>query len=117
MIDRLAWCGGRAGRAGRAGVVAVLLWCVFCVLAQPANAWWNGDWSFRMKITADAGPKGANVTDPIGRTQVLIRLHSGNFNFASAKTDGADLRFVAGDDRTPLHYHIERFDGLVDEVG
>jgi biopolymer transport protein ExbB len=114
MIDRLARCGGRAGRAG---VVAVLLWCVFCVLAQPANAWWNGDWSFRMKITADAGPKGANVTDPIGRTQVLIRLHSGNFNFASAKTDGADLRFVAGDDRTPLHYHIERFDGLVDEVG
>ncbi|MEA2772513.1 MAG: biopolymer transport protein ExbB [Acetobacteraceae bacterium] len=114
MIDRLAWCGGRAGRAG---IFTVVLWCVCCMLAQPANAWWNGDWSFRMKITADAGAKGANLTDPIGRTQVLIRLHSGNFNFASAKDDGTDLRFVAADDRTPLHYHIERFDGLVDQVG
>jgi biopolymer transport protein ExbB len=114
MIDRLAWCGGRAGRAG---IFTVVLWCVCCMLAQPANAWWNGDWSFRMKITADAGAKGANLTDPIGRTQVLIRLHSGNFNFATAKDDGSDLRFVAADDRTPLHYHIERFDGLVDQVG
>ena len=24
--------------------------------------------------------------------------------------------FVAGDDRTPLHYHIEKWDGLVDQV-
>jgi biopolymer transport protein ExbB len=85
--------------------------------ARPANAWWNGDWSYRIKIVADAGPKGANIPAPIGRTQVLIRLHSGNFNFATAKDDGSDLRFVAGDDRTPLHYHIEKFDGLVDQVG
>jgi biopolymer transport protein ExbB len=114
MIDRLAW---RGGQFGRAGVFTTLLLCLFCVFARPANAWWNGDWSFRMKIEVDAGPKGANITDPIGRTPVLIRLHSGNFNFATAKDDGADLRFVAGDDRTPLHYHIERFDGLVDQVG
>jgi biopolymer transport protein ExbB len=87
------------------------------VSASPAYAWWNGDWSYRMKIVADAGPKGAAVTDAIGRTQILIRLHSGNFNFATAKDDGSDLRFVAGDDRTPLHFHIERFDGLVDQVG
>src|ERR1700748_3143719 len=73
------------------------------LLAHPALAWWNGDWSYRMKLTADAGPKGANTTDPIGRTQILVRLHSGNFNFATAKDDGTDLRFVAGDDRTPLH--------------
>jgi biopolymer transport protein ExbB len=85
--------------------------------ASPAYAWWSGDWSYRMKIAADAGPKGAAITDPIGRTQILIRLHSGNFNFATAKDDGSDLRFVAGDDRTPLHFHIERFDGLVDQVG
>ena len=70
-----------------------------------------------MKITADAGPKGANVTQPIGRTQVLIRLFSGNFNFDTADEKGADLRVVAGDDRTPLHFHIERFDGLIDQIG
>ena len=57
MIDRVA----------RAGVFTALLLCLFCGFARPANAWWNGDWSFRMKIEADAGPKGANIADPIGR--------------------------------------------------
>ncbi|HVC59316.1 MAG TPA: DUF2341 domain-containing protein [Acetobacteraceae bacterium] len=82
-----------------------------------AHAWWNSDWPYRMKITADAGPKGANITEPIGRTQVLVRLFGGNFNFDTADEKGADLRVIAGDDRTPLHFHIERFDGLIDQIG
>ncbi len=86
------------------------------LFASPAQAWWNSDWPNRMKIVADAGAKGANVTEPVGRTQVLIRLHSGNFNFDTAKDDGADLRVIAGDDRTPLRYHLEKYDGLVDQV-
>ncbi|MBK8176561.1 MAG: DUF2341 domain-containing protein [Rhodospirillales bacterium] len=45
------------------------------------------------------------------------RLHAGNFNFADAKEDGSDLRFVAAADATPLAYHIEKYDGLVEEVG
>ncbi len=79
-------------------------------------AWWNSDWQYRVKINADAGPKGANITAPIGRTQILVRLLANNFKFDTAKQDGGDLRFVAADDRTPLHYHIEKFDGLVDQV-
>ena len=82
-----------------------------------ARAWWNGDWSYRVKITLDTGPNGAAVTEPIGRTPVLIRLHAGNFNFADAREDGSDLRFVAGDDKTPLKYSIEKFDGLIEQVG
>ncbi len=85
-------------------------------LATAHAAWWNGDWKYRVKIDANAGPKGAAITDPIGRTQILVRLLANNFKFDTAKQDGGDLRFVAGDDRTPLHYHIERFDGLVDQV-
>ncbi len=96
---------------------ATILLCCPLLMLSPAHAWWNGDWNARMKITADAGPKGANVTQPIGRTQVLIRLHSGNFNFDTARENGDDLRVIAGDDRTPLHFHIERYDGLVDQVG
>ncbi len=100
----------------------IVLFLLFLVSASslgaaPASAWWNSDWGSRMKLTADAGPKGAAVTQPIGRTQVLIRLHSGNFNFDTAKENGEDLRVIAGDDRTPLHFHIERFDGLVDQIG
>jgi biopolymer transport protein ExbB len=42
----------------------------------------------------------------------LVRLHTGNFPFAEAHMDGHDLRFVDGDDKTPLKYHVELFDGL-----
>ena len=113
MMCRIAALPGRFRHVlglASVGLLAQLL------LAHPAYAWWNGDWSYREKIVADATPKGANITQPVGRTQILVRLHSGNFNFATAKDDGSDLRFVAGDDRTPLHYHLEKFDGLIDQV-
>jgi biopolymer transport protein ExbB len=47
---------------------------------------------------------------------VPVRLHSGNFDFLAAKPDGADLRVVAADDKTPLKYWVERFDGT-NELG
>lgn len=111
----------RAGYGLRRGCRNLLVFAALVALLQPlmtlrAYAWWNGDWPYRVKITADAGPKGAAVTEPIGRTQILLRLHSGNFNFSTVKEDGADLRFVAADDKTPLKFHIARFDGLVDQV-
>lgn len=83
---------------------------------SPAKAWWNDDWSLRKKITIDVSASGANITDPIGTTPVLIRLHVGNFRFASAKDDGGDLRFVAGDDKTPLKHHMEKYDSLLGEA-
>lgn len=100
----------------RGWLVACLFVAVQFCAASAQAAWWNGDWQYRVKIDADTGPKGANVGAPIGRTQVLVRLLANNFKFDTAKQDGGDLRFLAGDDRTPLHYHIEKFDGLVDQV-
>ena len=85
-------------------------------VASPAKAWWNDDWSLRKKITIDASAAGANVTEPIGTTPVLVRLHPGNFRFGSTKEDGSDLRFVASDDKTPLKHHIEKFDALLGEA-
>ena len=41
-------------------------------------------------------------------TVVPVRLHAGNFDFLSAKPDGADLRVVAADDKTPLKFHVEK---------
>jgi biopolymer transport protein ExbB len=46
---------------------------------------------------------------------VLVRLHSGNFDFTRVKENGEDLRFVNGDDTTLLKYHIEMFDAF-DEI-
>ncbi|MEI9898607.1 MAG: DUF2341 domain-containing protein [Chthoniobacter sp.] len=47
---------------------------------------------------------------------VLVRLHEGNFQFGSARDDASDLRFVAADDKTLLPFHIEKFDGLLNEA-
>jgi biopolymer transport protein ExbB len=106
------------GSGGHGSCPPVFLVLAFLLLSPgiAQASWWNSDWSNRIKIDADAGPKAANIGEPIGRTQILIRLTQGNFKFDSAKQDGSDIRFVAGDDKTPLHYHIEKWDGLVDQV-
>ncbi|MFA6113747.1 MAG: DUF2341 domain-containing protein [Sphingomonas sp.] len=74
-----------------------------------ANAWWNKDWAERRKVTLDASVL-RGVDGSTARVPVLIRLHSGVLDFSKVRKDGADLRFVAGDDKTPLAFHIERFD-------
>jgi biopolymer transport protein ExbB len=79
--------------------------------AQNAYAWWNGDWAFRKEITFDLGPTGADIPGTPTDVPILIRLSLANFQyFADSKPDGSDFRFVAADDKTPLKYHIERFD-------
>ena len=112
---------GRDGAFRRATaklMTGLLLGLVMAVTLLPsqAKAWWNDDWQLRKKITIDASATGANITDPIGAAAVLVRLHVGNFRFGSAKDDGSDLRFVAGDDKTPLKHHIEKYDSLLGEA-
>jgi biopolymer transport protein ExbB len=79
---------------------------------QPALAWWNADWTTRTKVTLDTTDKGLNLSAAQTDVVVPLRLHSGNFDFALAKVDGSDLRVVAGDDKTPLPFTVERFDGV-----
>src|ERR1019366_1064544 len=81
-----------------------------------AHAWWNADWPMRKKITIDTTATGVAIAEPIGTAPVLVRLHDGNFQFTAAKPDGADLRFIAADDQTPLAFHIEKFDSLLNEA-
>ena len=93
----------------------VLLMLVLTVLGMgwgaDALAWWNGDWAFRKEITFDLTPTGADIPGAPTDVPVLIRLSLGNFQyFGDTKPDGSDLRFIAADDKTPLKFHIERFD-------
>jgi biopolymer transport protein ExbB len=83
------------------------------LIPSTANAWWNGDWTYRKKITIDPGTAGGALTENAGRVPMLLRLHDGNFRFADAKDDGSDLRFVDIDDKTPLKYHIDTYDALL----
>ena len=83
---------------------------------SPGQAWWNKDWTARKPITVDTGKTGTEISDPVGPTTVLLRLHQGNFNFGAAKEDGSDLRFVAEDDKTVLEHRIEKWDSLMNEA-
>ncbi len=81
------------------------------VAAVPnAHAWWDGKWQHRKKIQFDASAKGADLKENLTDLPVLVRLHTGNFSFSNAKADGSDLRFISADDKSPLKYHIEKFD-------
>lgn len=80
--------------------------------ALPAQAWWNEDWTARKAITLNTAVDGADLKEGLVGVPVLLRLHTGNFDFVSAKEDGADLRFVGEDDKTPLKFHIEKFDSI-----
>ena len=93
-----------------------LLLSVVFLLALPqwAHAWWNGDWASRKQITLDTTASGTPVKQDVDNALVLVRLHGGNFSFLDANVDGADLRFIAEDDKTPLKYHIEKFDGAAE---
>jgi biopolymer transport protein ExbB len=76
-----------------------------------AASWWNGDWKFRKEIGFDASSSGADVAGTPQDVPVLVRLSLANFSyFNDTKPDGADFRVVAGDDKTPLKYHFEKYD-------
>lgn len=81
--------------------------------AESGTSWWQKDWPLRQAVTVDTTASGVNVSGEIGRTPVLVRLHSGNFDFGSSADNGADLRVLAADNKTPLIFHIESFDPLL----
>ncbi|HXJ01228.1 MAG TPA: DUF2341 domain-containing protein [Micropepsaceae bacterium] len=93
-------------------ILCLLILAAFFV-PHSANAWWSDDWSYRKKITLNAGAQGSGATEDLARAPILVRLHDGNFKFTDAKDDGSDLRFVAADDKTPLKFHIDTYDGLL----
>src|SRR5579885_3540794 len=103
MLMTMGWYRARRAplrAAGRRRAHAATVVALFCAIVaaiivptSPAKAWWNDEWQLRKKITIDTSAAGANITDPIGSSPVLIRLHAGNFRFAATKDDGSDLRF------------------------
>lgn len=92
-------------------VIRLLMLLAPLVVPAPAQAWWDEEWTVRKKITLEASAFGT-LAPPLANVPVLVRLHTGNFNFLDAKEDGADLRVLSGDDLTPLKFHLEKFDAL-----
>ncbi len=76
-----------------------------------AASWWNNDWKYRKEIGFDLSPTGADIAASPQDVPVLVRLSLANFAyFNDTKADGSDFRLVAGDDKTPLKFHFEKYD-------
>jgi len=101
---------GLSGRGITTWLSALVVTAALLLGATSADAWWDGKWEKRRKVSFDTTDKGAAIADNLAEMPVLVRLHSGNFAFEAAKDDGSDIRFVGGDDKTPLKYHVEKFD-------
>jgi biopolymer transport protein ExbB len=86
--------------------LAIAIALVLSLFSAASHAWWNEDWTGRKKITLN------NPAGEVSDAPVLIRLHTGNFDFLSANENGSDLRVVAGDDATELKFHIEKWDSI-----
>jgi len=103
----------RINRAFRGAALGAVL----AVLPMLANAaWWNKDWTTRTRITLNTTAAGVETRESVAGLVVAVRLHSGNFDFTAAKEDGSDLRIVAADEKTPLPFAVERYDGI-NELG
>ena len=92
--------------------LALFLGLSTLLLPGLAQAWWNGDWAYRKKVVISADTAG--IKDSATELAIPVRLHTGNFIFLDMKPDGADLRFLAADDRTPLKHHIEKLDAAAE---
>ncbi len=93
---------------------AVLAALLMAAVPLAAQAWWNPDFKQRTAITLNTGAAGVTTSEAISGVAVPVRLHSGNFDFIGAKPDGSDLRVLAADDKTPLKFTFEKFDGAAE---
>ncbi|MDP1658822.1 MAG: DUF2341 domain-containing protein [Methylotenera sp.] len=85
-----------------------LLFLMVGLIPLPSIAAWNADWTAQNKISINA----QGLTEVASQVPVVVRLHSGNFDFTSVNIDGSDIRFIASDDKTELKYYMEKFDAV-----
>jgi biopolymer transport protein ExbB len=87
-----------------------LLWgfSTLLMISTFAHAEWNAEWTARNKISINAQA----IAEAASQAPVVVRLHSGNFDFTTVNIDGSDIRFIAADDKTELKYFVEKFDAV-----
>lgn len=83
---------------------------LLCAGVATAQSFAPGDWQHVRKTVIDTTADGVEVKQGVAQLPIAVRLHSGNFPFAEALPDGGDLRVSAADGKTPLRFHLEKFD-------
>lgn len=76
------------------------------IIFNASVTWWDIGWQRRIRIDVNNLDQAAAFANQ----PVLVNLDSTIINYSHFKTNGADIRFVASDDLTPLNYEIERWD-------
>jgi hypothetical protein len=72
-------------------------------------------WVRHAKVTLNTASAGNALEAAVTWFPVLVRLSAANFDFASAASDGADLRF-SRNDGTPVPYQIDHWDAARKEA-
>jgi len=84
---------------------------LLCLIPGLAHAWWNEQWPNRVIIDVNSQSLASMGSDAVKDSSILLRLHTGNFaDFFYFNQDVSDLRIIDADDKTPLKFHIEKFD-------
>lgn len=96
-------------------LLAGLVCATSLVSAQAEGKWWDKKWAVRKALALDTSSTGVQLGGAVENGVVLVRLHAGNFNFAAAKEDGSDLRFLSQDGSTVLSHQVESYDALMNE--
>jgi hypothetical protein len=71
------------------------------VIGDASNDWWDAAWPLRRQITI----KHTELTGPVQGFPLLVRLPAG-----VGRPDGADLRFIATDQRVLLPHELDKTD-------
>jgi biopolymer transport protein ExbB len=91
------------------------LLAVLCaMLIGTAHAQVNDDWKHRAKLALDTTASGVPVKSALQQFVAPVRLHTGNFDFRNAMSDGRDVRFLGQDGKTVLPHRIEVWDASND---
>jgi biopolymer transport protein ExbB len=93
-----------------AGALCTLIGLTASLIVSPAQAQITDAWKNKSHWVLDTTDAGAGVKSAQAQFVVPLRLHTGNFDFTTAKRDGSDLRVVAADGKTILPHRIEYFD-------
>lgn len=83
---------------------------LFALTANAADGFNPDDWKYKQKTVINTTAEGVELKQGVTQLPLALRLHTGNFAFAETKADGSDLRVTAGDGKTPLRFHIEKYD-------
>jgi len=83
---------------------------LLALTAHAADGFNPDDWKHQQKTLIDTTAEGVELKQGATQVPLALRLHSGNYSFADAKPDGSDLRVTTGDGKTPLRFHIEKYD-------